>query len=408
MKPPPSFFLILLLTSVCIAQEESTDELRRKADNVYIESSVDFINAAKSSAVVFAAAHAFEKEGQASKALEYYEKGLRLSPWSLEEQLACAKLKNSIGLAKEAMATAKMVLSRTESDVLANTAAQMLGSPAFPKLSYWDGKKPEGRWLCFVRFGPVNEVMLRDTIQRIQETLGLSALIAPETLALPRAGRSGLHRFVHKNLIPSIRWTHPAMQQILDSLGTQNPEAVPPEALMKAMIKAFRANRMMQEADDLQESLNFNLKCQMQYDSGLMLNLVQRWTAQQPELSNAIVIGITEADIYAENVNYLFGAATTGGSTCFTSAFRFRADLAGEPPDRKRLVARVHRQLLSSIGFCLNVPRPSDPTSARAYPASVQEQDAKSEFMSETCIAAFEKALGQKLPAAAHAPEFRQ
>jgi hypothetical protein len=67
----------------------------------------------------------------------------------------------------------------------------------------------------------------------------------------------------------------------------------------------------------------------------------------------------------------------------------------------------MHKQLLSSIGFALGVPRPQDSSSARAFPTSVQDQDAKSEYMSPACVAGFERALGRPLPVEALPPDRR-
>ena len=401
--------IVFSLPLLILAQEgaDSITELKNRADEVVADSVTDFITAAKSSSDVFAAAHAFEKSGNSAQSLSYFESGLRLAPWNLEEQLAYAKLKKQNGSEDEAISIARMVLNRTESDDLAMKAVKFLGQKDIPRPPLWDGKKRDGAWLCFVKIGKVNEVMLHDTLHRIEDTLGLKSLLANEVIALPRAGRSALSRFVSKELIPRVRWSHPFAEAMLESLGVRNPEAVEPRQLVEVMIKAFRSQRMDREADDLQQQLKFYLKCDQQWKSDTMLSIVRGWADSQPELNGAIVIGITEGDLYEDNVNYLFGIALTGGPRAVASTSRFRADLAGEPPDRKRLVARLHRQLLSSIGFCLNVPRATDPTSARSYPASVAEQDAKSEFMSEACITGFAKALGQKLPQAAHAPEFR-
>ena len=71
-----------------------------------------------------------------------------------------------------------------------------------------------------------------------------------------------------------------------------------------------------------------------------------------------VYIGITEADIYGNNNNYLFGVARTGDSGLISYA-RYRAWFhRGE--NQSRLLDRIHKQLLSSVGFALGVPRPTD------------------------------------------------
>jgi len=69
-----------------------------------------------------------------------------------------------------------------------------------------------------------------------------------------------------------------------------------------------------------------------------------------------------------------------------------------ERESKKRLLERIHKQLLSSVGLALGVQRPTDPRSARSYPNSLDDHDSKGTWLSPECIKGFEKALGRPLP----------
>ena len=109
-------------------------------------------------------------------------------------------------------------------------------------------------------------------------------------------------------------------------------------------------------------------------------------------------VGIVSVDIYGNDNNYLYGLAKTGSSCCLISYRRYTAWFNEEKEKQERLLERIHKQLLSSIGFALGVPRPTDPRSARSYPNSLTDHDAKGTWLSPQCIEGFEKALGQPLP----------
>jgi predicted Zn-dependent protease len=201
---------------------------------------------------------------------------------------------------------------------------------------------------------------------------------------------------------------------LLHRLKVKTPQEIAPADLFIRMLIDLRATGRDADADGLELSANWYHKREKQWDASRLLSGLRLAFSDSPNSPHGlktlpgrdkcIAVGITAADIYDGDSNYLFGTAFTNGRVVLTSIARFQASMWDEPPDRKRLVLRTHRQLLSGIGFSIGVPRPTDPTSARAYPNGIQQQDAKSEYMSEACISGFEKALGIKLPDAAHKP----
>lgn len=384
-----------LKTTLAAAEEVLTLALR------------DFIAAAKDSDKVFEAAGALAAAGRSEEALGYFVKGLQLSPWNLEQQMAYAELLQKVGRAEEAKDVAQMVSTRGETDELVNRALGLMGKEPVAAPPVWNSSF-QGRWICFVRIGKVEDCVLNEAMDRLSRTLGLPAFELVPGLGLPQPTRSALDRWVEHQLIPAFRWRQAPLQRVLESLGATSPHEVqPPARLVAALAAAMRSEGASKQADGMEQMLEHFKKWDQQWKGSEMTTMLQDLRRATPLPGAVVVVGVTAADLYDGDSNYIFGTALTGGRVAVTSYGRYTGPFNQAPPERAKLLGRLHKQLLSGVGYALGVPRPTDPTSARAYPASLQEHDAKSEYMSAACRAGFEKALDLSLPAEALPPEQR-
>lgn len=73
-------------------------------------------------------------------------------------------------------------------------------------------------------------------------------------------------------------------------------------------------------------------------------------------------VGVVAEDLFADNLNFLFGTAGDGAGVLSLARF----GEAGLP--REALLARATKQAFSTTGFVLGVPRCSSASCARAYP----------------------------------------
>lgn len=377
-----------------------------KADEVLALAKKDFINAAKDSEKVFDAARLLSQRGDDTKASGYFVQGLQMSPWNLEAQLSYARTLIKLSRKDEAIEIADMVASRSETDEQSNRALALAGKPPVSPPPFWKGRSEEP-CICFIKIGPVEDVILQQAMDRISRTLGMPAYTLEIPIGLPNASRSALNRWVEKQIIPAFKWSHPALRELLLSLDAQAPEEVPPAKLVRAIIDQMRAEGLTKEATQLETGMKHQQKWDKQWQASAFIKMIKDYLQTSPMPGAVTVVGITAADLYDDNTNFLFGSALTGGRVAVTSYARYTGEFNQEPPERKKLLSRLHKQLLSGIGYALGVPRPTDPTSARAYPASLPEHDAKSEYMSAACRAGFEKALNRSLPEESLPPEKR-
>ena len=389
-------------TGQAASSQPELSDLIQAADGVI--SDPDGVRAGKNAGKIFLAAHALEAVPDFPKALRYFHSGLQLSPWNLQEQLAYAELLSKNGRRPEASEIARMVNGRAENDAVCNQARRLLGLDPVIKAEASSTLPDHGPFICLVQVGEVNQVALTASIKKLHETLGVPILLVEKTVPLRKAHRSAFDRWVRQTLCKGVNWETAVMKRYLADQHKRTPEDLSADQVIGIVRTALSAEGRKTELDGLEESVAFYRAHDQQWDAALMLQDLAPFTASLPRSGKVVMIGITEADLYSGTSNYLFGSAVVGGMAGTVSYSRYRADFFGEPPDLTRLTSRMHKQLLSSIGNALGVPRPTDPTSARSYPASLPEHDAKSEYMSEACIAGFEGALGIKLPITSHKP----
>ncbi|MDR2479523.1 MAG: hypothetical protein LBD48_09460, partial [Treponema sp.] len=93
------------------------------------------------------------------------------------------------------------------------------------------------------------------------------------------------------------------------------------------------------------------------------------------------ILGITKQDIYENDYHFLFGWAQKKWGVISYARF-----LLGDPvPTDEQFEKRTIIQSLSSVGFVLGIPRPTNPNCARAYPNSLAEMDRKTMELCDEC-----------------------
>jgi predicted Zn-dependent protease len=101
------------------------------------------------------------------------------------------------------------------------------------------------------------------------------------------------------------------------------------------------------------------------------------------------ILVVTDFDITAENLNFLFGWVDPAMEIGVISFNRFIRD----KPDDKILFQRIYTQLLSTAGFILGIPRCSLAGCARSYPHSFAEFKNKSYLLCSQCQGNLNKRL---------------
>ena len=68
-----------------------------------------------------------------------------------------------------------------------------------------------------------------------------------------------------------------------------------------------------------------------------------------------IVLGVTQVDLYASGLNFVFGEAQCPGKLALVSFFRLRPEFYGELPDKKRFFERTIKEAVHEVGHALGL-----------------------------------------------------
>jgi predicted Zn-dependent protease len=250
-----------------------------------------------------------------------------------------------------------------------------------------------------VPVGEVSIFTLHDLRQELSKRLGMDARIASVPLKLPPAERTAKARFIaqaREQLFESMK-ANPEAEAGLGKLGfTIERLKTDDEELLKLMRKTGEMQKDKAGLESLEANLA-ELDRTTQFDAAKVVASLRASVGEQAG-PKKLILGVTSVDIFGGTNNFLFGQAATGKHVGVISLARFGAAFNKEPPKRTRLVERLTKQSLSSIGFMAGVPRCTTPECARAFPRSPAEHDQKPLKLCPVCKNGFNTALGHQLP----------
>lgn len=70
----------------------------------------------------------------------------------------------------------------------------------------------------------------------------------------------------------------------------------------------------------------------------------------RPRNGSAVVLGVTDLDLYVPILTFVFGEAQLNGSCAVISGRRLRQEYYGLPPDEDLLTERLHKEALHELG----------------------------------------------------------
>lgn len=123
-----------------------------------------------------------------------------------------------------------------------------------------------------------------------------------------------------------------------------------------------------------------------QYVAEDLARLVWKRYRKPSENRRAVVIGLTEEDMYMRGYpvwNFVFGYRWPEGGYAVVSTARMNPENFGESPDAALLMERLRKMVTKQIGVLyLGLPLSDDPTSVLYTPLSVDDLDRMGEELS--------------------------
>ncbi|MEM2607580.1 MAG: archaemetzincin family Zn-dependent metalloprotease [Candidatus Bathyarchaeia archaeon] len=99
-----------------------------------------------------------------------------------------------------------------------------------------------------------------------------------------------------------------------------------------------------------------------------------------------IVLGVTDVDIYAPGMNFIFGMAQCPGRAAIISLFRLRPEFYGESPDPNLFLERAVKEAIHEIGHALGLKHCKKQSCVMFFSLHIGITDRKSKFFCDDCM----------------------
>jgi len=102
-------------------------------------------------------------------------------------------------------------------------------------------------------------------------------------------------------------------------------------------------------------------------------------------------LGITEVDLYAEGLNFVFGQAELGGRCAVVSVARLRNEFYGTRPDGKLLRLRAVKEIVHEMGHIWGLQHCPKATCVMHFSNSLSDTDRKDPHFCKECEGRFKE-----------------
>ena len=348
---------------------EGRVEEHLKKSNVDLREEVDDL---------FSLADIYIGEGNEEAAVKLYQKALSVNAWRLEYQLKLAKILNKRGKKSQAVEKARTVYQYAEEGSLIEEAKKFLLELG----EYPEEKAIKSQTLAknieiiIVPIGKVNQKLLKEVKDNLQEKMGIRYSVSEETLDIGKIDRSFVDKYLTK-IVERIesQLSQEQFQVLLSELNLSKTVLEAREPKIKFIDAFFKKIKQPQENIEEFHNRIKKLENEGQYNTERLLTELKKVFKATKKPTIKGYLGITEADIFTKDYNFLYGWAISGYGVM--SYHRFKAVFNEEPPSQPRLLKRTAKQGISSSFFILGIPRCTSPNCARAYPHDLTEHDQK-------------------------------
>ena len=108
-----------------------------------------------------------------------------------------------------------------------------------------------------------------------------------------------------------------------------------------------------------------------QYESGYFLDLARRYPGDR-------VLGVTDVDLYAEPLNFVFGQAEINGKPAVISLHRLKGE-------KEKYESRAVKEAIHELGHTMGLRHCDDPLCVMRFSNCLAETDLKGETYCDNC-----------------------
>lgn len=131
-----------------------------------------------------------------------------------------------------------------------------------------------------------------------------------------------------------------------------------------------------------------------QYLSTIILNCVKDYAERNRNKSTFNrILGVTDVDLYAPGLNFIFGEAELLGEAAIISLYRLRPEFYGEQPNRDLFTERAIKEAIHEIGHTLGLRHCPNPTCVMHFSLHIGMTDRKRREFCHGCRRKIERYL---------------
>jgi len=119
-----------------------------------------------------------------------------------------------------------------------------------------------------------------------------------------------------------------------------------------------------------------------QYNSTQILQKLREFAARK---SFSVVLGVIDVDLYAVELNYVFGEALSPGMVALISLWRLNPSFYGEDNDLSLYTLRIQKEAVHEVGHALGLPHCSHSYCVMYFSNSIFDTDKKQSLFCDQC-----------------------
>ena len=308
------------------------------------------------------------RSGRKAEALSVLKKILATSPCDYNAHMVFATNTPDAGAASE---SARIVLENAESDELLARAAELLGKKpadfeAIPVL----GENESGLQVILLPLSPCSPWLLEEAAKVCEEMMGIPVKIRrlkqewrwsePDRIPRQRVVQGILLR-QKEGSIDFSNWTKAQyLEELRGALAVEDP------------LSRYYGEQLITEV--LEDSGQY-------FVDPYLENLCKILTSYRSNDKRTMYVGVTEANIYSGDNNFLFSLGRVKGKSraSIMSYHMMLAETLKEDYElRRRLVERMAKEMVPASLKQLGIPRSTDPRCPYSYSSGVSRLDEKS------------------------------